>query len=80
MPAVATSDAARGLEVVPDEHLLIADDTPDIVDALVRILSDDATWRGLSERGRDLVRARYVPEIAFRGLDAAVAEASLLKP
>jgi glycosyltransferase involved in cell wall biosynthesis len=80
LPAAATSDAARGLEVLPDEHLLIADGTADMVDSLVRILSDDATWRRLSERGRDLVRTRYVPEVAFRGLDAALAGASLLKP
>lgn len=80
LPAVATSDAARGLEVLHDKHLLIADGTADMVDSFVRILSDDATWRRLSEGGRDLVRARYVPEVAFRALDAALAGASLHKP
>jgi glycosyltransferase involved in cell wall biosynthesis len=72
LPVVATSDAADGLDVVPGEHLLVADDTRAVVAALVRVLTDDATWHALSERGRELVRSRYVPDVAFAVLDEAL--------
>ncbi len=76
LPAVATRDAAEGLEVVPGEHLLVADGPSQVVEHLVRLLTDDVTWRRLSERGRELIRSRYVPEVAFTTLDAALEERS----
>src|ERR671924_493739 len=72
LPVVATADAARGLDVTAGGDLLVATDSNDVVRALTRVLTDDATWRALSERGRDLVRRRYVPEVAFRSLDDAL--------
>jgi glycosyltransferase involved in cell wall biosynthesis len=75
LPSVVTSDAARGLDVTAGEHLLVAINTNDVVRALIRVLTDDATWRTLSERGRDLVRSRYVPDVAFSALDDALAAA-----
>ena len=74
LPAVATPDAARGLDVVPGEHLLVADDPSAAVDPLVRVLTDDDLWRRLSLRGRELIRARYLPEVAFATLDDALGE------
>lgn len=74
LPAVATSDAARGLDVVPGEHLLVADEPSDAVAPLVRVLTDDDLWRRLSLRGRELIRARYRPEVAFADLDDALGE------
>jgi glycosyltransferase involved in cell wall biosynthesis len=73
LPAVATRDAAEGLEFVPGEHLLVADDARSLVPHLARLLRDDETWRALSERARSLVRTTYVPEVAFRSLDEALA-------
>jgi glycosyltransferase involved in cell wall biosynthesis len=72
LPVVATADAARGLDVTAGD-LLVATDSNDVVRGLSRVLTDDATWRALSERGRDLVRRRYVPDVAFRSLDDALA-------
>jgi glycosyltransferase involved in cell wall biosynthesis len=74
LPAVATPDAARGLEVVPGEHLMVADDPSAAVDPLVRVLTDDDLWRRLSLRGRELIRARYLPEVAFANLDDALGD------
>jgi polysaccharide biosynthesis protein PslH len=71
LPAVASRDAAEGLEVEPGEHLLVADSAIEAVTALVRVLTDDDVWRNLSRRGRELIRARYVPEVAFGSLDDA---------
>jgi glycosyltransferase involved in cell wall biosynthesis len=72
LPSVATRDAAEGLEVVPGEQLLVAGDARGMVPHVVRVLRDDSTWRDLSDRSRELVRARYVPEVAFRSLDEAL--------
>jgi hypothetical protein len=74
LPAVATSDAALGLDVVPGEHLLVADEPSAAVAPLVRVLTDDDLWRSLSLRGRELIRARYLPEVAFADLDDALDE------
>jgi polysaccharide biosynthesis protein PslH len=73
VPVVATADAARGLDVTAGGDLLVATDSNDVVHALTRVLTDDASWRALSEHGRDLVRRRYVPDVAFRSLDDALA-------
>jgi glycosyltransferase involved in cell wall biosynthesis len=72
LPVVATADAARGLDVTAGGDLLVATDWNDVVRALTRVLTDDASWRALSEHGRDLVRRRYVPDVAFRSLDDAL--------
>jgi polysaccharide biosynthesis protein PslH len=75
LPVVATADAARGLDVVDGEHMLVGVDAAGVVRGLSRVVTDDATWRTLSERGRDLVRARYVPRVAFVELDDALSAA-----
>lgn len=72
LPVVASRDAAEGLEVVAGEHLLVADTPTEAVAALVRVLTDDDVWRNLSRRGRELIRTRYVPEVAFGSLDEAL--------
>lgn len=75
LPIVATTDAAGGLGVVPGEHALLAEDPSATVAPLVRVLTDDALWRSLSRSGRELIRARFVPEIAFASLDDALGDA-----
>jgi len=69
IPAVATPDATDGLDVSNEEHLLVAEGPSEVVRALVRLFTEDDTWRRLSEAGRELVRTRYLPEIAFAALD-----------
>jgi len=58
-----------GLDVSNEEHLLVAEGPSEVVRALVRLFTEDDTWRRLSEAGRELVRTRYLPEIAFAALD-----------
>jgi glycosyltransferase involved in cell wall biosynthesis len=70
---VTGPDGAAGLDVISGEHLLVAADPDRLLSALQRILRDDDLWRQLSRNGRDLVRRRYVPEVAFGALDAVLA-------
>jgi glycosyltransferase involved in cell wall biosynthesis len=72
LPAVAVSDAVEGLEAVPGEHLLVADDPVEVAGRIVRLLTDDDAWRSIRDRGRELIRSRYVPAIAFSALDEAL--------
>jgi glycosyltransferase involved in cell wall biosynthesis len=74
LPVVTGPDGAAGLALTPGEHLLVADvGGGRMLPPLERVLLDDDAWRRLSENGRDLVRRRYVPEVAFAGLDAILA-------
>ena len=65
-------DGAAGLDVTSGEHLLTGDDRDSMVAALEFVIQEDATWETLSRNGRDLIRRRYVPEVAFGALDEAL--------
>ncbi len=75
IPVVASSEAARGLDIVAGEHLIVARNEHMLIDSVASLLTDPARWRVLSENGRALIRARYVPEVAFRALDEVLARA-----
>jgi glycosyltransferase involved in cell wall biosynthesis len=71
LPAAGTPDAVEGLEAIAGEHVVLLD--PGATPApLVELLTDDGTWRRLSERSRELVRERYRPDVAFAALDQAL--------
>ncbi|HUF54176.1 MAG TPA: glycosyltransferase family 4 protein [Dehalococcoidia bacterium] len=69
LPVVASVQAAQGLDVVPGDHLMIARSDGEMIDDIVRLMTDAARWRVLSENGRALVRGKYVAEIVFTALD-----------
>ena len=76
VPVVSLPWGVEGLNAVPGEHALVGRNEAELVDLLGEVLDDDARWRVLSDGGRRLVRERYVPEIAFASLDAALAASS----
>jgi glycosyltransferase involved in cell wall biosynthesis len=76
LPVVSLPWGVEGLNGVTGEHALVGRNEAELVDLLGEVLDDDARWRVLSEGGRRLVRERYVPEIAFASLDAALAASS----
>jgi glycosyltransferase involved in cell wall biosynthesis len=76
IPVVASSRGAEGLEVVPGEHLLVADEDSQLIEDIVSLLCDGDRWRALSENARALVRFRYVADVAYRPLDEALARIS----
>jgi glycosyltransferase involved in cell wall biosynthesis len=73
VPVVATRDAAEGLDL--GDAALVAEGPSEIADVVVPLLDDDEAWRRLRDAGRSTIRARYVPEVAFAALDAALAGA-----
>jgi glycosyltransferase involved in cell wall biosynthesis len=76
LPVVTRPDGAAGLEVSSGEHLLVGDDRDGMVASLEFVIQEDGAWTTLSRNGRDLVRRRYVPEVAFGALDDALARRS----
>ncbi len=58
-PVVATSKGAEGLEVMPGEHLLVADTPADFAGCVIRLLTDDESNRRLAKNAFQLVQERY---------------------
>lgn len=69
-PVVATSKGAEGLEVTPEEDILIADEPVAFAEQVVRLLEDAALRAKLSQNGRQLVRERYDWQIVGRQFNA----------
>jgi polysaccharide biosynthesis protein PslH len=59
LPVVSTRVGAEGLELVPGEHYLAADDPEAMADALVACLRDPQPARALAGRSRAFVFDRY---------------------
>jgi glycosyltransferase involved in cell wall biosynthesis len=58
-PVVSTTIGVEGLEVVDDQHLLIADQPAAFAAAVLRLLEDRVLARRLAAEGRALVERRY---------------------
>jgi glycosyltransferase involved in cell wall biosynthesis len=82
LPIVTTTVGAEGIRVVPDTHLLIADDAAAFADATVRLLSDPALRARLRNQAHALAAARYDWHVTgtmlcslYSGLDSALGAA-----
>ncbi|NTV51386.1 MAG: glycosyltransferase [Candidatus Firestonebacteria bacterium] len=62
VPVVTTSIGAEGMGLVPDEHVLIADDAGSFAQAVVRLYQDRELWLRLAKNGRRLVESNFTPE------------------
>lgn len=58
-PVVSTTKGAEGLEVVDDEHLLLADTPEAFADAVLRVIGDSGLRERLRHNARLLVEQRY---------------------
>ena len=59
IPVVSTTIGAEGIDVTPDEHLLIADEPAEFAAAVVRLLRDRAFADQLAASGRRHAISRY---------------------
>lgn len=62
-PVVSTSKGAEGLEVVDNEHLLLADTAETFADAVLRVMNDGNLRERLRRNARALVEQQYDWEI-----------------
>ncbi len=70
LPIVTTSIGCEGIEVVHDEHLMIADNPVEFAATVVNLLKNPQQANRLGEAGRKLIQRRYDYRAACRPLDA----------
>jgi GT2 family glycosyltransferase len=62
IPVVTTSVGIEGSGLLPDEHVLLADDAASFVKQTLRLYRDPILWQRLSTAGLAVVRRDYSPE------------------
>lgn len=76
-PVVSTSKGAEGLEVVPGEHLLVADSAEEFADSVLSLLGDPTLRSRIAAGARDLVMTRYSWAASQRLLEETLARVAL---
>jgi glycosyltransferase involved in cell wall biosynthesis len=69
VPVISTSLGCEGLEVVPGEHLLVADAPGDFAGAVARLHGNVGEQNRLAGNARALVQDRYAYEVLGRRMD-----------
>lgn len=59
VPVVSTTKGVEGLDVKPEQHVLVADEPADFAAAVVRLLEDNGLRQFLVTEARQLVETRY---------------------
>ena len=72
---VTTSVGIRGLDVVPGEHVLVADDARSFGAAVSSLLADQEAAARMGTAARSLVSSRYSSDVGARSMVSAVATA-----
>lgn len=73
-PAATTPAGVEGIDIVDDEHVLVADDAAGFAAAVERLMTDEALWTRLAESGRARIAARHGRAEAQERLVRALAE------
>ncbi|GAB3556606.1 GT2 family glycosyltransferase/SAM-dependent methyltransferase [Actinopolyspora lacussalsi] len=63
VPVVGTNLAMEGIRLIPERDVPVADDAAGLASRLVRVLTDDAEWRRLSEVGGNAVAEQFGPDV-----------------
>jgi glycosyltransferase involved in cell wall biosynthesis len=58
-PVVATTTAAEGIDVTPEENILIADDPGEFAEKVVYLLNHEKIAREIGTRARELIEKNY---------------------
>jgi glycosyltransferase involved in cell wall biosynthesis len=69
LPVVATSMAVEGMNLMHEEHVLVADTPEDFARELLRLYSDEALWNALVINGKDNIRSTFSRDVAKQTLN-----------
>ena len=72
VPCVCSRLAAKGVDAVPGEHLLAAEEPADYADAILRLLNDPAERRRFSEAGRKRMLSHHDWDQSMRRFDGII--------
>jgi glycosyltransferase involved in cell wall biosynthesis len=75
-PVVSTSLGCEGIDVVPGDHLLMADEPEWFAQSVLRVLGDPELGANLGRRGRMLVEARYAWSRLSEQLETVLCDSS----
>jgi hypothetical protein len=75
VPVVTSSLAAKGVDVVPDEHLLVADDASGFAQAALRLMQDRDKRQRLSNAARARVMSHHHWPNSMRRMEAILERA-----
>jgi glycosyltransferase involved in cell wall biosynthesis len=78
LPVVSTAIGAEGIEVTPEQDILIADDPGEFARQCARLMADAGLHRRIGEAGHRLFRGRYTEEALVAALRLAYATAGIL--
>jgi polysaccharide biosynthesis protein PslH len=70
-PVISTTIGAEGLNAIPNEHLLIADNPSQFVSAVQSVLYENGLASRLAEAGRSLYESRFTWPVAWKMLESA---------
>ncbi|MBI5652425.1 MAG: glycosyltransferase [Chloroflexi bacterium] len=70
MPIVTTTTGVEGIDAINGEHLLVADESAQFADAVVRLLKNPSEGERLARNGRRLVEEKYDWQVALPKLQA----------
>ena len=72
IPTVATSEAAKGAQVVPGKHLLIADHPQDFANEVIKVIENTTLQKNLAEAGRRQLEQVHTWGRSMEKLDSIV--------
>ena len=71
-PTVTTTIGAEGLNLIHEQHVLIADEPKEFAASIERLLTDEPLWQRPAENGRSLMLATHGREAARRQFFSAL--------
>jgi GT2 family glycosyltransferase/glycosyltransferase involved in cell wall biosynthesis len=69
LPVVATFMAVEGMNLLHEEHVLVADTPQDFAREILRLYSDETLWNALVINGKDNIRRTFSRDIAKQTLN-----------
>ena len=79
-PAVSTSVGVEGLDLLPGQQVLVADDATGFAEAVETVLTDDATWARLADAGHAAVESVHAPDMVFGRLQRIIEHVLARRP
>jgi glycosyltransferase involved in cell wall biosynthesis len=76
IPIVSTTIGCEGIEVQPEQNILIADTPSTFADAVLRVIRDPALGQRMAENGRRWVEQKYNWRVVYKKLDSIYSTAS----
>jgi len=72
VPVITSSTAARGVDALPEQHLMVADRASDIADAAIRMMRDPDIRDHYAKAGRARVLSHHAWDASMQRLDRII--------